>query len=214
MAEKIQKRQTAFKSYIKDITEGEYIQQEGFNPNYIITKDKKKLSRVNIIGVVISKQEEENYVSFLIEDSTGQISARIFEKESFKEEVNAGDVVLLIARPREFGGNKYLLAEILRKINPEWIKIRNLELKKQEKETPKIIEENTESVVEEDILEEPTKDNDAESIIENIRKFDNGEGSDFQEVIKGIKNGERIIEMLMREGDVFEIKPGKLKVLE
>jgi len=49
-----------------------------------------------------------------------------------------------------------------------------------------------------------------------IKKLDNGDGASFEDIIKNSKNAkvETIITRLLENGDVFEIKPGKLKVLE
>ena len=49
-----------------------------------------------------------------------------------------------------------------------------------------------------------------------IKKLDEGGGADHEEVLakSNIPNGEQIIEMLMREGEIFLVAPGKLKVLE
>ena len=56
----IRKRQIAYKIRIKDILEGKYVKEEGWNPNYIVTANEKEVSRVNIIGIVIDKQFEFN----------------------------------------------------------------------------------------------------------------------------------------------------------
>ena len=49
-----------------------------------------------------------------------------------------------------------------------------------------------------------------------IKKLDKGEGVTFEDVIKNsaTSKAETIITKLLENGDVFEIKPGKLKVLE
>ena len=42
-----QKRQIACKAKIADLINGEYIKEEGWTPNYIITKQGKHISRIN-----------------------------------------------------------------------------------------------------------------------------------------------------------------------
>ena len=49
-----------------------------------------------------------------------------------------------------------------------------------------------------------------------IKKLDEGDGVLIDDVIKSSKIGdaEEIINRLLENGDIFEIKPGKLKILE
>ena len=49
-----------------------------------------------------------------------------------------------------------------------------------------------------------------------IRNMDTGDGVAFEDVIEKSKNPdtEKIINTLLANGDVFEIRPGRLKVLE
>jgi len=70
---KIQKRQIAVKVSISELLSGKYVREEGLMPNYIETADGKKISRVNIIGTVVFKFDEEslNYKNFVIDDEPG-----------------------------------------------------------------------------------------------------------------------------------------------
>lgn len=49
-----------------------------------------------------------------------------------------------------------------------------------------------------------------------VKSLDEGTGADYEKVIatSSLANGEAIIESLMREGEIFLVAPGKLKVLE
>ena len=54
--DKIQKRQVAYKTAISDILKADYVKEEGeWVPNYVKIGD-KKVSRVNILAVVVGKQ--------------------------------------------------------------------------------------------------------------------------------------------------------------
>lgn len=233
-------RQVAYKSRIKDIINGNYIKQEGWNPNYIITKDNKKISRVNLIGVVVSKPIENgaNYHSIVLDDGGAKISARTFDDGKMLNNISIGDVVLLIGRPREYGQEKYIMPEIIRKIeNKEWIEVRKLELKKQElisgaanidenePEKPvadefiekKIMKpfssekQNAQTPAEEDVSEKCEEGN-LGRVYNLIKSMDNGDGVDYQEIIEKT-NSEEEIENLLKEGEIYEIRPGRLKVL-
>jgi len=212
MPEKNQKRQIAYKVRIKDLLDGRYVKEDGWMPNYIESKG-RQISRMNLIGVVVSKQLEPNYQSLVVDDGTGKIAVRTFDEKNRFDDVDIGDVLLLIGRPREYNGEKYILIEILRKVeNEKWIELRKLELNKQaEQEAAQNTEEKqvkTEEIVEEEV------DDTYQKIIEKIKELDKGDGADFDEIIKDIKEGEKLIDSLLKRGEIFETKPGKLKVLE
>ena len=214
MAEQ-QKRQIAYKTRIKDLVSGRYVKEEGWTPNYIECGD-KKISRANLIGTIVSKESMDNYQSIALDDGTGKISARTFEKNMALDKVDVGDVVLLIGRPREYGGEKYILIEIIRKIeNKKWILYRKAEFDGAvEEKAPEKAEEAQSSVQEEAVESVACEESSAEKIIKRIRALDSGNGADFEEVIKGMPDGEKTAGMLLKEGDIFEIKPGRLKVLD
>lgn len=207
-----QKRQIAYKVRIKDVLTGEYIKEEGWTPNYVLSGD-KKLSRVNIVATVISKDLGEGLNSVTLEDGTGRITAREFEDSGQLGRVEVGEVVLVIGRPREYGQERYLLPEIMKKIqNYKWIMVRQLELGPIEKTKP-TIEEQEKEVAEEPELMKPSEKMFDERIIEYIRKKDEGEGAELDEFLKQ-EEGKKQVELLLKEGEIFEVKPGRYKVLE
>ena len=59
-------------------------------------------------------------------------------------------------------------------------------------------------------------ENPSEKIFMLIKKFDSGSGADMQQVVDqcDLKDGEKTISNLLEAGEIFEIKPGRLKVLE
>lgn len=230
-------RQVAYKLRIKEIINGNYVKQEGWNPNYILTGDNRKISRVNLICVVVSKPIEEgtNYNSIILDDGGAKISVRTFDDGKIFDSVEIGDVVLLIGRPREYGQEKYIVPEIIKKIeNKEWIEVRKLELKKQDlisgaqktdnelPETPVADESSAQepSVSAQQDEQMPVEENVTEDKIEGkagkvynlIKSMDHGDGVEHQEIVKKT-NAEKEIEMLLKEGEIYEIRPGRLKVL-
>lgn len=209
----VQLRQTAYKTDIYDLINGEYVVKEGWEPNVVVTKKGLKISRVNIIGVVVSKPPSEgvSYNSVVLDDGAGKISVRSFEKNKDLDGAAIGDIVLVVGRPRFFGREIYIIPEIMKKIEDKgWVKVRKLELGLK---SPVIIKEEVKGEKEkkEENIEIP-----AEGIIELIKFLDTGEGADIDDVIKNskLKEAEKIIDNLLKQGDVFEVKPGKIKVLE
>ncbi len=225
-------RQTAHKSTIRELKEGEYTKATGeWEPNYILTPQGRKISRTNIIGIIVSIQEEElTYSSFIIDDGTEKISIRSFENKDAIKRLQIGDPVLVIGRPRTFNNETYLTLEIVKKIsNPKWIELRKLELNyKQEEVTEKTISmethkkentikeetitEDSEKITQPGTEEDPTE---LEKLIEIIKSSDKGEGADTEELIaQQGPSTEEHIKRLLEQGEIFEIKPGRVKVLE
>jgi len=203
------KRQIAYKVRISEIVNGNYVKKDGWLPNVIVTNSGKELSRVNVIGTVVSEPSEEiNYMSLVIDDGSGKISLKSFENPEIFKGISIGDVVLVIGRPREFNNEKYILPEILKKIkNNKWIEVRRLEL---ENVLPQ------QEVVEDVIEETPKKESSHQRIYNLIKELDDGKGADHDLVLKkaSCPDGEEIIMNLLKEGEIFEVSPGKLKVLE
>lgn len=212
--EKSQKRKIACKVKINDILKGKYVREEGeWTPNYIELGN-KRISRVNLMAVIVSKQDLENttYKNLVIDDGSGKISIRSFEQDNNFDRVEIGDFVLVIGRPREYLNEKYIVSEILKKIdNPLWVEVRKLESEQKEVKEKDIVK-GTEIEVKEEQIEEDINT----KIFDLIKEIDNGGGADTQDVINklNIEKAEEIIKKLVEQGEVFEIKSGKLKVLE
>lgn len=236
---KFQKRQIAFKICIKDVLEGEYNREEGYNPNYILTKQGLKVSRANIIGCVVSKSEEgESVQSVIIDDGTGQINIRSFDPGFSFGEIQVGDFVQIVGRPREYSSEKFVNPESIIKLDgPGWFEVRRKELGLG-REVVSRIEEKKEEIAEEEIQTSDDKEEESENtdlgrkkeskeekveitgdkgkVFGLIKEHDKGNGVDIEELIRisGIGQCEEIIEQLLREGEVFEISSGRVKVLE
>lgn len=206
----IQKRQIAYKTGIKDILDSDYIKTEGFEPNYLEING-QKISRVNVISIVVQKSERDNHKNILIDDGTGEISARIFEDNSLLDKINVSDIVIIIGKPREFSAEKYILVETIKKIDSKWAEVRKLELERNVSKMPSTINP---------VVEDASKDKEAiglspsNEIMNLIKERDKGEGVSIEDISSKNKDADKLINTLLKEGDIFEVKPGKLKVLE
>lgn len=205
-----QKRQIAYKIKISDILNGSFIRDE-FSAGYIKLND-TNISRINVIATVVYKAEHaSSYSSAVIDDGTGKILLRSFEKVDIFLKVDVGDIVLMIGKIREFNNEKYIIPEILKKINNVgWLNVRKLELLRNKN----IVNDNIKNA--EAGLTEEVNTNINEEIYSIIRKLDKGDGISIDDVIKSCNHSEAesIINKLLESGDIFEIKPGRLKVLE
>lgn len=202
------KRQTAYKCTISQLNNGKYVVQQGWDPNYIEIGN-LKVSRVNLMVTLLSKDGNV----LMTDDGTGKIEIRLFTDQERADNLNVGDVILVIGRPREYQNKRYVVPEILRKIeNKKWIKHRRKELDSFSLKLP----EPEEKQPEPEPVQETLKPNFSFKIIETIKKLDKGSGADKEAVIKecGVEKAEEQIEILLNEGEIFEIRAGMLKVLE
>ncbi|MBA3064170.1 hypothetical protein FP803_01900 [Candidatus Woesearchaeota archaeon] len=215
-----QKRQIAYKARIADLINGGYVKEEGWTPNYIITKQGKHISRINLIGTIISKGNDgQDYQSLIIDDGTGSISLRAFEKSEAINNTEIGDVIIVIGRPREYGSEKYIVPEIIKKINNnKWINVRKIELEIEDLKTAELPVKERKVIIEDVEPKEQTKDiiNNSQIVYETVKELDSGQGVDIGDIIKktGIKEADEIIKKFLMEGEMFEIRPGKIKILE
>lgn len=215
-----QKRQTAFIVRIADIIKGSYVKEEGWQPNYI-KMGNKKVSRVNIIATVISKPEEEPFKTMVVDDGA-RISVRSFEDADVFKNFEIGDIVLIIGRPREYAEQKYIMPEIIKKVDEKWAELRCLHLEKLEvsEKEEKVLEldgtKEEEEEGKEEVATEKVMDTKMQHVFELIKELDKGDGADFEAVMNkaDTHNPEKIIRQLLEQGEIFELRPGKLKVLE
>jgi len=201
----MQPRQVAYIVQIKDIINSIFVKEDGWNPNYIKVGN-KNISRINLIGTVIETKEDGNFQDITLDDGTGNITARNFEK---KISANVGDAVLLIGRIRQFGNTKYITPEIIkRNINTKWSVV-------WKKNAVKNIKSDEEDAILEGKIEivKENSTNYTEEIISKIKDLDDGTGASYEDIIKNNAD-EKLISQLLLRGDIFEIKPGKLKVLD
>ena len=237
-------RQTAYKVWISDILNGEFINPEGeWTPSYVQVQD-KKISRANVVANVIMnyKNEDSTYVSLTLDDGSDNITLKAWNEDTkILENIKIGDTVLVIGRVREYNGQIYLVPEITRKLEkPEWIQLRKLELTKlygEKTETPKVIpsqqvEENQdqktketpiikeEPIIEEEVIStnEETTGEERQKVLDIIRELDSGDGAETTELVAKTGFGEEptnnLIQDLLKEGEIFEIKAGRLKLIE
>jgi len=207
-------RQVAFKLSIGEFLSAEYVKTDGWNPNYLKTYF-GEVSRINIIGTILSNEMEQfgeiAYRNMLIDDGTGSVYLRNFENPNAFSGINVSDTVLVIGKPREYNGERYILAEIVKRVDPRWLEVRRAELALRKPQTEE------KNMVEEEIVSQDQVDTKGaiEKVYQLIQELDSGNGADYNEVITraGVPDAEAAVKKLLERGDIFEIKAGRLKVL-
>ncbi len=177
------------------------------------------MARVNIIGIVVERPSENTLV---LDDGSSTISCKRFDEREI--DAGVGDVVLVIGKPREFNDERYLVLEICKRLaNKGWMAYRHRELEAMTvssiredptpcashvgSDTPQEAQTPVQTVA---VQQDPVHP--AEAIIARIRELDQGKGADMQEFSS--PEDERIVKGLLEEGEIFEVRPGRLKILE
>lgn len=188
-------KRSAKRIWIGDILKSTIIKNNGIDQNQILTIY-GEIYKVLIMGLIVSLEDN----AFLIDDGTGIIRAVYFDKKIF--DFSLGDFVLVIGKVREYNNNKYIPIDIIRKVDKKWFDIHKLELNHIKK-------------IDLPIQEEDQNIGPYQKVINLIAVMDKGEGVDISKIIASlnIENCELIINNLIEEGEIFEISPGKVKLL-
>ena len=193
-------RYIAYKIYPEEFLNNEIVD------NALIIEG-RKVRRVRILGKV-EDINVGNVISFYVDG----VNVRYFEEKSVY--IEEGDIVDVIGRPRVYDGEKYIMAEIIRKRDERWIKLRDLEIKKTRKyllENAEPYEEDLEEEIYAEILNPEVVKDKILALIENL-----GEVT-FEELagMVNIPDGEleKYLSDLKNSGDIFEPRPGVYKVL-
>ncbi len=209
------KRQIAFKTSIEQLLKGQFVKKTGWESSFVMT-EYGDFSRINIIAAVVAKQD--NGQGITVDDGTGQISGRFFEETNQLQSINVGDIILVIAKPREYNEQLYLTLEIVKKIQqPGWIKYRKKELTLIKK--IRTINQETSAAPSKPkdapIVESTSTLSSKERILQTIQQLDTGSGASIDDVIMTVKtaNTELMIQDMIMKGELFEVRPGRLKIL-
>ncbi len=229
-------RQTAYKTWISNINNGSYKTEENTGSSYIESNN-TKISRVNIIGTIVNHfiSEDSNYGFITIDDNSSTIRVKVFREDvnSIKN-LKIGDIVLVIGRLRKYNDELYINHEIVKVIdNPNWELLRKLELLKtygqpklgqvieviennpiqnaQKIETPKITQQ---VLVEEELIEDEITETSRQKVLTIIERY-NEEGANINDIITESqlekKEIEIVIQELLKEGEIYESRPGILR---
>ncbi len=197
------KRHTAYKTRIGELLSGKHIKDgERLKALEIIDK---QVSRVNIIANVIDKfiqEGEKKFASLTLDDGSGQIKLKTFGEEADKfQQYSMGDTLLVIGLVRLWNQEIYLTPEILKKKDPSYLLLRKLEI---DAASPKAIPKEERLALKDKMLE-------------MIKSSEKEGGIDIDKIIMHLKEKPESINQeikeLLKEGIIYEPRPGKLRYL-
>ena len=197
------KRNIAYKMHIGDILAGKVIlDEEKFK---CLEYPDKTVVRVNLIANIIDKfvqDGEKKFASITLDDASGQIKLKVFGDDISKfENFTQGDTIMTIGVARQWNNEVYILPEIMKKKDPQYLLVRKLEL---DLETPINLapQEKTE-----------LKD----KLIDYIKKEETNDGAETEKIILDLKAPPEAINQeikrLLEEGIIYEPRPGVVRYL-
>ncbi|MEK6841138.1 MAG: OB-fold nucleic acid binding domain-containing protein [Nanoarchaeota archaeon] len=215
-------RLIAHKLWLNDLRENNFVVTTGeFESNYILLND-KKISRINVIANVVNKFQNEDkiYVTITIDDSSAQIRLKTWREDTrILDNINIGDIVLVIGKIKRYNDEVYILPEIVKKVSPNEELLRKLELIKeyglpQEPKEIKLEKEKEPEITYEEI--NFASSNLRNELLNLIEKNEENLGIALEEIKtelhSNLEEVNKILEELIKEGQVYEVK-GRYRLL-
>lgn len=216
------KRVVSQKLWLSDAINSPFTKGEGFNPSFIEFSG-KKISRAHVVATVVGKftSEDGNYAAITLDDGTDTIRSKAFGPDVAKlRKVRVGDLVRFIGKIKEYNEERYFSPEAVRVLeDPNWMIVHKLELGQPSVEIP--AQDAVKPEVPQEVAEEKLKIEDVsiqKGIIELVKTLDAGQGAEIDAITE--KSGmpadevKNIIIGLLKSGDVYEPRKGKIKVLD
>ncbi|MFT4310739.1 MAG: hypothetical protein ACMXYC_03845 [Candidatus Woesearchaeota archaeon] len=187
-----------------------YEHGEGWNPNYVIPSWGTPIYRVHIVGTVIEVLPEQCRCT--LDDSTGVIIIKSFEDNALYRSLQVGDTLRVIGKLGQYQDALYIKPESMKRLDSvHWIALHKTQLAYFEKRRP--IHAHDTPLSKED-------EHDYAPVLDIINELDKGEGAQKEEILEKLKkklkieDPQGVLEQLLLHGDVFEVKPGCIKVLQ
>ena len=169
--------------------------------------------RVHLKGVIVDQRGQQ----LVLDDGTGRIPIRL--PHGARAQVVIGGAATLIGSVSSFEGKKFIVADILQRIgNALWIVVHRSESEAGQRQR----ERQKEGDVRKEAGSPPPDSQDEgmgnarERVLSLAKRLDTGSGVMIEEMVRqsGIPGCKTFIEALLREGELFEVGPGRVKVLE
>ena len=197
------KRHVAYKLRIGNILAGKPIlNDERFK---FLEYQDKQIVRVNVIANIIDKfiqEGEKKYAALTLDDASGQIRIKAFGDDIKKfEPFLQGDTIMVIGLLRSWNNELYIIPEIMKKKDTQYLLIRKLEL---DLEKPKTLPPNQ-------LIELKDK------LLSIIKKEEVNGGAETEKLILELKESPEVINheihKLLEDGIIYEPRPGIVRYL-
>lgn len=216
----LRQRNTAHKLWISQIFSGKYISTEDHS---YLDLNEQQITKVNIIGNITFVNSSESYASALLDDGSGVIRLKAWQQSTqLLSSLNLGDITIVIGKVREYNGERYIAPDTVKVLDdPNWLLVRQLELLREQPISHKGDAEKPALFHEERIEDSPLFRLTPvlrNKILEFIDAKSISDGSGIDDIATGLSIGKKEAEAavfeLIKEGEVYEYKPGRLKLLQ
>ena len=204
IGQEIRKRNVAFKLRIGDILKGVPMMDEG--RFLFLELGDKRVVRVNVLANCVDKfvqEGDKKYATLTVDDASGQFKLKAFgdDVDMFRDVVQ-GDTLQIIGNVREWNGELYVIAEVVKKVDARWLLVRKLEIQNARKDMP-VVKGGSSDL--------------KNSIMDKIKAAEADGGVDVDAIIMDVEASPEAIEgevkKLLEEGLVYEPRPGRLRYL-
>jgi len=192
-------------------------------PSYVVTGYGDQLSRVRVMGTIVSKfvAEDGNFASITVDDATDTIRAKVFKTVKPIDTAEIGDIVDVTGKVREYNDEIYMIPEIVLKItDPNLELLRKLEVKAELKRfgsgesKPEATQAQTSDQEKETEAEKVSDKEDLrKQVLDKIEASTEGIG--YSEIMSSMSEPEEqvesVINVLLAEGICYEPTPGKIR---
>ena len=125
--------QPAYKVKVEDLVKGQFVRPaEGTEPSHLVTPWGQQIFRARIMGTIVDKyiSEDQSYAALRIDDGTETVRLKTWRQDTQRvADINVGDLVDVVGRVREYGGEIYLVPDLVIKVDdPNWEIVRELEI--------------------------------------------------------------------------------------
>lgn len=203
-----------------------------------------RVNLIGVIVAKQAQSPMLNYGHAVLEDGSDRIMLRSFSDAQIFAGIEIGNVCLVIGRPREYGQEIYVVPEIVRRLDdPAWLSLRALELAEIEQQRRRVANLAQHANVNshciptrdghDDAPREKTHHNLPQmaanseravalrtfgeaDVLRMLRSLDDGAGVHIEKLIDACRHeaAEQVVHLLLQKGDIFEIRPGIIKILE
>lgn len=209
------------RTWICNLIKGAFNKSEGWNPAYV-EYNGEKYARVSVVATAVAKfiSEDGNYGALTLDDGTETIRLKTFGPDVLKvRDVAVSSVVRCVGKTRQYNEETYIAPEIVFPVeDPNWVVVHRLQLgnpegaPKPEETKPQVSEQVAMEAVKEEVESVQKK------VLGLVRSLDLGMGAEMTAVIEkaGLDEEEakNILFGLLKSGDIYEPKKGRLKVLD
>lgn len=221
-------RSVARRVEISDLINGRYFKEQNFEPNYVLTNSGLRVARALIVGTVTDIYQAEDYGNFTVDDGTASIRIKFFQDLGGMSNIEKGDLVEVIGKPKQYDNEIYIVPESISKVKIERELLRKIELRNFRENWKKISGmaiqrlksgEGIENLKDLDIderdlvalenfinlnnaefsTEEKTKQENVRKVIEAIKKLDKEDGADYSEISREIGITEEELDRIITE---------------